>query len=197
KEDVRINSDMQKRRQNFIQEFKSFHGGQVAPEMLKTFIAAKQRREYGGVCQQDFSQPFGCRGHSKKHIEFAVARLYERMWMSHINRLTRQHVNEIAIVRGYCIMRQVHVKVERIYILEQVQFVKITIDVERYQFVCAIDCRRTKTELVFYGNTQALHDRACIYSKPLLTRYEWITVMEQLHQPIFRIIGSTDVVVGS
>src|SRR6266436_3498988 len=85
---------------------------QVFPKVLQGFHAAKQRRKYCGVGQQDVGCSLSVRGHPDERIELAVSSFSERMWPGHIDRLSGQHLNKLGVFRRQRIVWQMRVKIE-------------------------------------------------------------------------------------
>src|SRR3954454_12019973 len=81
------------------------------PEASKALVAAEQRAERRQDGQHDISGPRPARGHPEEAVEFAIARLRERMRLWHIDRLPREDTNRTGVVRER-VMRQVLVEVE-------------------------------------------------------------------------------------
>src|SRR5712671_485122 len=88
-------------------------GREILPEVMQARIAAEQRRENRGVCEQDVAGALAVWRHPEEHVEFTVSRFGERMRLRHIDRLSSQYTDGFRIIRSDCILRQVHVKHER------------------------------------------------------------------------------------
>src|SRR5262245_19418825 len=88
-------------------------GREIFPKVRQTRIAAEQRHENGGVCEQYVARAVATWWHPQEHVELFISSLNEWMRFRHVDRLPGQHSNASRVFRGDGIVWQVHVKDER------------------------------------------------------------------------------------
>lgn len=87
---------------------------EILPEALQALVPAEQRREDRRIRQENVPRSFVNRRHPQEHVELAVAGLNEGVRPGHIDRLPCQDMDGFWIVCRNRVMREVHVKDERL-----------------------------------------------------------------------------------
>ena len=112
-----------------------------------------------------------------------------------VHRLPRQDVNVLRVLVGQCVVRQMHVKDERVDVLEPAAPVEVVHRRERGRLRRAGKRRGPQPVTVFHRNSQATHQRTRVFAETLLARDQRVAVMEVLHVAHLWVVGDADVVV--
>ena len=102
--------------------------------------------------------------------------------------LFRQLMNDLRPVASYCVVRQVHVKVEGRNSVEPTFRIKITGYRQRSQLFSFWISLRTKAVTVLHWNPKPIDHRTCVLPKALLTRHQGIAVMALFNVTHFWIV---------
>src|SRR6185503_10496881 len=90
----------------------SLHCRDISPEISQAVVGAKQRAEDRGISEQNIAGAIAVGRHPEEHVEFGIALFEKRMRPRLIDWLFRQHAYR-SVIRSDCVMRQVHVEIER------------------------------------------------------------------------------------
>src|SRR5205823_11510900 len=111
----------------------------VSAEPLEAFVAPEQRREDRRIREQDVAGAVPFRRHPQEHVELAVTGLGERMRSRQIDGLLGEQANGGRIGCRDGVMRQMRMKIERLYAFEPAARIEVAVLHERLQLFAPLD----------------------------------------------------------
>ena len=124
--------------------WRSFHQGEIPPEVHQTVSAAEERGEVCRVHEHDVSDALLVWRHPEQAVELRIAGRGEGMRTVGIDRLAGQQMDRLAVFFGNCVVRQMRMEVQCRNVLEQAELVNVPKRGERRELLCAFDYRRTQ-----------------------------------------------------
>ena len=110
-----------------------------------------------------------------------------------VDRLPGQHLDRVPTSRQL-IVGQMRMEIESGNVPQEAKTVEVVEGRERSNFGCAFYERWPKAVGIVYGNAEALHQRARVLPKPLLSRHERIAVVEIFYLALLHVVAEADVV---
>src|SRR6266481_1100779 len=96
---------------------RSFHQGEIPPEVLQTLRATEERGEI--VHEYDVSSALLIWRHPEQTIELRIAGCGERVRTIEINGLAREQMHRFGVFGSQLIVRQMRMEIERRDVVEQ------------------------------------------------------------------------------